>query len=1704
MTRVPLPTTPRHLRPHALRRILTLVVACLLGGFLIVKEVQAQGPPAPPLPIPAQFEVGVVTLNQPTADDWHWVPFTRTFKAPPVVVLGPATKNDGSPMAVTAVEVHATGFYLQLNEWEYLDGAHGSETVHFLALTEGIHVFGAQRWQVGKLSAVNRSPVGVSLSGFTAAPVVLAQVNSYNNWTSNRGLMALKTRLNSVTSTGFQVHLESQQASAGTLLDEGVSYIAVSTGTGYLDGRILSAVRTSAVVTDAFTTLTFPATRNNPVLIAQTQTINDTDPGELRMQSLSSTGVQLQFQEETSSDSNTTHSAEIVGYLALGTMNGEQQAKVEVGDVIVRQTNAATWTKVNLASTYTTPVVVMGPPSYTNSTPLTVRVRNVLGNDSANGGKGSFEFQLDRWDHLATQAHNVWEKLSYIVVEQGSHAIGGVRWQAGRTTVSITGNHTGQNQTGTSQALASGFPNAPAIFTQVATVNTARACTARAHSVTTSSFLVEVNQSEIDIQAHANESVHWIALTQGTTNFFTTGMRFQAGNGTNHDSSFRTRAFSRMHADPFLFAAMQTKNDPDPATLRWRYLFADKVDLVCQEDGTGSLQVPAGNNTHTAETVAFLSIQGAVDTDGDGAPDDWELANGLNPNNANDGSLDPDGDLLTNQQEYHNRLGIDGFAASTNPHTFTGGVVYASVGAHAYEVNDLTAATPVSTPGRLVVNRIGGFAPITVNLTLAGTPAASNRAPASPADYSAWTAATGGTQVTTTLSLATNSQAGNIYIRPVQDGIDEYREGVRLTLTSGSQYTLGTSPYSVNADMYIYDALDSPANEKLFVGRFLPQGSAITGASGFATIIVNGSNTAARISTTFNGLTTPQTDVDGSHVHYHNGGSGPVATGTIVYGEPDGLPNGPLADYPWTIVNSAGLTGQQIINALFRTGSDFLYVNVHTTRYAGGEIRADLARQEGSENPPPAPANPALENLANDEEVRRDCARFLTQATFGPTEAEITALFNSIATPKTNAANRIAAFTAWLNNQWSLPQTSLYDYHLAANAQEWDLWGQQPLLDGSGNQVGYPPNNPADWTRWSSTVGNPPIPAGRNKESYDPDQQNRRRGWWMIANHAKDQLRQRAAFALEQIFVVSDRDGTIVNRAFGHSRYYDLLADAADGIRHHQPPGGVTSSTNSTPVPASYSSSNGADLRVKELLLDISRHPIMGRYLSSLQNRMATFDGQGNLITAPDENYAREVMQLFSIGLFQLWEDGSLRLASSGQPIPTYFNDDIKELARVFTGWSFAYVQNSSANNYVPPFVQNSFLGSQGTEYFHPGYENPMKNFPFTGSGASRVDYHDPGSKVLQLRLDNNGNRLTDTLPAYTGNLDNTNDRRAYAEADLDGAINVLFNHPNLAPFLSRLLIQRFTTSNPSRGYLYRVTQKFKNDGTGKRGNLKAVINQILLDYEARSLKNVDPQTINGDTSVNVSFGKVKEPILRYIQLQRAFGARSQLDVGSLTSYGYPAAQFNNLNGPRTRLRHANSTLDLGQTPNNMPSVFNWYLPDYTPGGRVAAAGLYAPELQIMTENLVVRSVNYHRTLELSSIIDPNAALPTGQGVNNLLGDSTGLLDNVRADLSGLVADYRAHRGSLTSGTNTGNDATANIAAATWLVDRLDALLCGGAFKTKHPYTAGGGNPRSILIDQVAVISPSSTNPPPISNAGTRVRYALYLLTSTPEYIVQK
>lgn len=352
--------------------------------------------------------------------------------------------------------------------------------------------------------------------------------------------------------------------------------------------------------------------------------------------------------------------------------------------------------------------------------------------------------------------------------------------------------------------------------------------------------------------------------------------------------------------------------------------------------------------------------------------------------------------------------------------------------------------------------------------------------------------------------------------------------------------------------------------------------------------------------------------------------------------------------------------------------------------------------------------------------------------------------------------------------------------------------------------------------------------------------QFRRLAWWHRAVTAEDELRQRVAFALSQIFVVSDNVDELIVYPFALTDYYDTLLDGAFG-------------------------------NFRDLLRNVSLHPTMGFYLSHVNNRRS--DPANNIF--PDENYAREVMQLFSIGLFELNIDGTVRLDANQRPIPTYGNDEIREFAKIFTGLSFG--------------GPGAFFGNT-----QPIFVTPMQMFDAE---------HEPGEKRLL-----NGQ----VVPAgQTG------------EQDIESAIDNLFNHPNVGPFIGKQLIQRLVTSNPSPAYVERVARVFNGDVSGVRGDMQAVLRAVLLDPEATA-----------PTGTLAQFGKLREPVVRYTALLRQFNATSS--DGFIANSGY-FVQF------------------LGkQHPLSAPSVFNFYLPSHSPSGEIADANLVAPEFQITTSNSIV------------------------------------------------------------------------------------------------------------------------------------------------------
>jgi uncharacterized protein (DUF1800 family) len=321
----------------------------------------------------------------------------------------------------------------------------------------------------------------------------------------------------------------------------------------------------------------------------------------------------------------------------------------------------------------------------------------------------------------------------------------------------------------------------------------------------------------------------------------------------------------------------------------------------------------------------------------------------------------------------------------------------------------------------------------------------------------------------------------------------------------------------------------------------------------------------------------------------------------------------------------------------------------------------------------------------------------------------------------------------------------------------------------------------------------------------------------------------------------------------------------------------------------------------RTLLEDVTLHPAMGIYLSMLGNRRAA----ANTNLRPDENYARELAQLFSVGLVQLNLDGSVRNDASGQPIPTFGQVETEGFARVFTGWNWA----------CPSTLPTCTFNNTRVEIAYSANFNQVKPMQLY------AEQHETGTKQL---LNYSGVTLPNGLmPANQGGA-----------KDLADALDNIFNHPNVGPFISKQLIQRLVTSNPSRAYVQRVAERFNNDGSGRRGNLEAVIRAILLDAEARN------------PPAGAVAGKLKEPLLRLTQFWRAYGVTStsgKLGVARNFSGGTPTAQF-------------------GQGQGMSPSVFNFFSPSYAPPGEIADGGYVSPEMQLGTEILAASSANYFYT----------------------------------------------------------------------------------------------------------------------------------------------
>ena len=661
-------------------------------------------------------------------------------------------------------------------------------------------------------------------------------------------------------------------------------------------------------------------------------------------------------------------------------------------------------------------------------------------------------------------------------------------------------------------------------------------------------------------------------------------------------------------------------------------------------------------------------------------------------------------------------------------------------------------------------------------------------------------------------------------------------------------------PLSGTAPSYIFQPFDYPlaatAGGTLYATNLGPQGASTTKASGAANLRVDAAGNSAILHFTYGGLTSPRTAN-----HLHTDAFDNHSQGEIVFDIDDidafhpelKTPDG---GYIWNFTPTGSFTSVAQLRGAIEQGR--IYLNIHSVMYPAGEIRGNLTLVDGSQTPPDASlyAEPAAtDSNSNDAHA----ARFLNQATFGASPTDVTYVKNN-------------GFLAWINDQLTQTPTHSSD-EVVAN-------------------LSYDINNPYPSANFTNA-------------------------WWKYSITAPDQLRQRLAFALSEIMVVSyqsDVSGPLQRNGRALADFYDNLVD------YCLPTSGLADSGN-----------------FRGILKAVTLTPAMGIYLDMRGNQK----GDLALGRHPNENYAREIMQLFSVGLNRFWDDGKLALDSGGNLVPTYTQSPMLGMAALLTGWNYA--QANQGNGRAPTGF------GPAADYLNPMTLVPTRHdldakllldnvvTPAATGRTPRVSISGIGSGLVETTITTgtqHGLRAGDTvtiagitggtfgapinathlvtaivsptqfkvgvgcssapaaagtvtgstilsattgtsgISAVTGSQSDSSGTASphpydqYGLTELNIAMDNIVNNSNVPVFICRQLIQRLVTSDPDPGYLYRVVQKFKNNGSGVRGDLAAVVRQILLDGAARS---------STAAQANPAFGKQREPVMRITAPARAF-----------------------------------------------------------------------------------------------------------------------------------------------------------------------------------------------------------------------------------------
>ncbi|MGB8169876.1 MAG: DUF1800 family protein [Chthoniobacteraceae bacterium] len=731
-------------------------------------------------------------------------------------------------------------------------------------------------------------------------------------------------------------------------------------------------------------------------------------------------------------------------------------------------------------------------------------------------------------------------------------------------------------------------------------------------------------------------------------------------------------------------------------------------------------------------------------------------------------------------------------------------------------------------------------------------------------------------------------------------------------------YPLSGAVPSYICQPYDYPAVTPPSG-KLYACNLGPQTSAITSASGSANLQVNAGETQAILRFNYQNLGSPKTAY-----HLHSDafiGDDLVShpQGDIIFDidDADQNANEQTGDggYIWNFAAVGNYSSAQLKEALHKGK---VYLNIHSVVYPNGEIRGTFGLIDGSQTPPDASLypEPATTDLASSP---ADAARFLNQATFGANPADVAAV-----------ASR--GFAGWIDDQIALPPN---------------------LSSHTANDVVA--NITADI--------NSPYPSRNFTDS-----------WWKKAITGPDQLRQRLAFALSEIMVVSwnNDTGPLQNNGRVLADYYDQLVD------YCLPTAGLQDSGN-----------------FRGILKQVTLTPAMGLYLDMRANQK----GDDTIGRHPNENYGREIMQLFSVGIYRMWDDGRFVLGSDAGLVATYSQPNILGIAALLTGWNYAQPNQANGraptnfgpaadflnpmvlvpsqhelasklllNNAVSPAAtgrtprvtvssvsptspcavttatihglkvgdtvaianvsggtfSSPINGTQMVSAIIDAYSFRVGNINCTVAPTGYTNAIVTGATVTPAAISGTGG-----IAAITGSQADSSGTTIphpydqYGLTELDRAIDNLTNNDNVPPYICRQLIQRLVTSDPSPGYIYRVVQKWKNNGSGVRGDLAAVVKQILLDGEARR---------SSVTQNSTSFGKQREPIMRLTGPARAFpavpytGSYTQLTGINSNKLRITTSSVNDFSGGFTAALNfqGNYTTTVPPNPSNNPTSANY------------------------------------------------------------------------------------------------------------------------------------------------------------------------------------